>query len=68
MAEFDANVKVLDDTIEKQNQTKDVLTRIQRKVAEAEGLGEQTYEELRRQGQQMVRLLLFFFKQTILSL
>ena len=51
-----ANQKVLNETTQIQNQSKDAILRMQRKGAEAEALGAQTLEELRRQGQQIVSL------------
>lgn len=50
----EANLKMLNEASEVQNKTKDAIWRIQRQAEEAEGLGNQTLEELRRQGQQMV--------------
>lgn len=43
----------LQEADELQDKTKDAIWRIQRQAAEAEGLGTQTLDELRRQGQQM---------------
>lgn len=40
-----------------QDKTQEAIWRIQRQAAEAEELGTQTLDELRRQGQQMVRIL-----------
>ena len=57
MAAFDrkeANLKKLNKADQIQDKTKDAITRIQRQTAEAEELGAQTLDELRRQGQQMV--------------
>ncbi len=50
----DANLKMLNEASQIQAQTKEAIWRIQKQAAEAEGLGVQTLEELRRQGQQMV--------------
>jgi hypothetical protein len=50
----EANMKMLNEANQIQNQTKEAILRIQQRAAEAEGLGVQTLEELRRQGQQMV--------------
>ena len=61
MAAFDrrdANLKKLKEADQIQDKTKDAITRIQRQTAEAEELGAQTLDELRRQGQQMVITLL----------
>lgn len=49
----DANMKMLKDTNEVQDKTKEAIWRIQRQAAEAEQIGTKTVEELRRQGQQM---------------
>ena len=54
----DANMKMLNEAADTQNKTKEAIWRIQRQAAEAEDLGSKTLEELRRQGQQMVRLQL----------
>ncbi len=54
----DANLKMLNETSEVQNKTKDAIWRIQRQAAETEDIGVKTLDELRRQGQQMVSLLL----------
>lgn len=57
MAAFDrrdANLKKLKEADHIQDKTLDALTRAQRQAAEAEELGAQTIDELRRQGQQMV--------------
>ena len=37
-----------------QSKTKEAIWRIQQQTAEAEGVGNETLQELRRQGQQMV--------------
>lgn len=50
----EANLKMLNEASQIQAQTKEAIWRIQKQAAEAEGLGVQTLEELRRQGQQMV--------------
>lgn len=50
----DANIKKLNEAAEIQNKTKETIFRIQKQAAEAETLGNQTLEELRRQGQQIV--------------
>lgn len=50
----DANLKKLSEANQIQGKTKDAIWRIQRQAAEAEELGTQTIDELRRQGQQMV--------------
>lgn len=60
MAAFDrrdANMKKLKEADRIQDKTLESLTRAQRQAAEAEELGAQTIDELRRQGQQMVTLL-----------
>ena len=44
-----------------QDKTLEALTRAQRQAAEAEELGAQTIDELRRQGQQMVSLMAELF-------
>ena len=49
-----ANQKMLEETNEIQDKTKETIYRIQRQAAEAEELGTETIEELRRQGTQMV--------------
>mmetsp|Transcript_611 Transcript_611/g.1198 ORF Transcript_611/g.1198 Transcript_611/m.1198 type:complete len:353 (+) Transcript_611:114-1172(+) len=49
----DANLKKLNEADELQDKTKEAVWRIQRQAAEAEELGVQTLEELRRQGTQM---------------
>ena len=54
----DANLKKLKEADKIQDKTKDAIWRIQRQAAEAEELGTQTLDELRRQGQQMVKLVL----------
>jgi len=48
-----ANLEKLKEADEIQAKTKEAIWRIQRQAAEAEGLGTQTLEELRRQGEQM---------------
>mmetsp|Transcript_13662 Transcript_13662/g.23990 ORF Transcript_13662/g.23990 Transcript_13662/m.23990 type:complete len:355 (-) Transcript_13662:203-1267(-) len=56
MAAFDrrdANLKKLQEADKIQDKTQDAILRIQRQTAEAEELGAQTLDELRRQGQQM---------------
>ncbi len=53
----DANLKMLNEASQIQAQTKEAIWRIQKQAAEAEGLGVQTLEELRRQGQQMVSFI-----------
>ena len=58
MAAFDrkeANEKKLKEVDKIQDKTQDAILRIQRQTAEAEELGAQTLDELRRQGEQMVR-------------
>lgn len=50
----EANLQKLKEADEIQGKTKEAIWRIQKQAAEAEGLGTQTLEELRRQGQQMV--------------
>lgn len=49
-----ANLKKLREAEDLQEKTKDSLMRSQRMAEEAEGLGAQTLDELRRQGEQMV--------------
>lgn len=59
MAAFDrrdANMKKLKEADHIQDKTLEALTRAQRQAAEAEELGAQTIDELRRQGQQMVSI------------
>jgi hypothetical protein len=51
----DANLKKLKEADDIQDKTQDAIWRIQRQAVEAEDLGGQTLDELRRQGQQMVR-------------
>eukprot|EP01032_Pedospumella_encystans_P018946 gene18946-21554_t len=56
MAAFDrkeANEKKLKEVDKIQDKTQDAILRIQRQTAEAEELGAQTLDELRRQGEQM---------------
>lgn len=53
MAEFNANQKVLQDTMQTQDSTKEAIARMQRQAAGAEELGTETIQELRRQGHQM---------------
>lgn len=53
-----ANLKKLREAEDLQEKTKDSLMRSQRMAEEAEGLGAQTLDELRRQGEQMVIYLL----------
>jgi len=50
----DANLKKLQEANQLQDKTKEAIWRIQKQTAEAEELGAQTLDELRRQGQQMV--------------
>ncbi len=50
----EANQKMLQQTNEVQDKTKEAIWRIQRQAAEAEQIGTKTLDELRRQGQQMV--------------
>ena len=57
----DANLKKLQEANQIQDKTKEAIWRIQRQAAEAEELGAQTLDELRRQGQQMVMFLCGFF-------
>ena len=67
----EANQKMLSEANDVQNKTKDAIWRIQRQAEEAEGMGTQTLEELRRQGQQMVRSVassLFLYIKIINSL
>jgi len=67
----EANQKMLKEANEVQNKTKDAIWRIQRQAEEAEGMGAQTLEELRLQGQQMVRSVassLFLYIKIINSL
>jgi hypothetical protein len=49
-----ANLQKLSEANEIQDKTKEAIWRIQKQTAEAEELGTQTLEELRKQGQQMV--------------
>lgn len=57
----DANLKKLNEAAQLQDKTKEAIWRIQRQAAEAEELGTQTLDELRRQGQQMVITLKSIF-------
>ena len=60
MAAFDrkeTNEKKLKEVDKIQDKTQDAILRIQRQTAEAEELGAQTLDELRRQGEQMVRYI-----------
>lgn len=50
----EANLKKLKEADKIQDKTKEAIWRIQRQAAEAEELGTQTLDELRRQGNQMV--------------
>lgn len=50
----EANLKTLQKADKVQDKTQEAIWRIQKQAAEAEGLGVQTLDELRRQGQQMV--------------
>ena len=52
----EANVKKLKEANAIQDRTEAAISRIQRQTAEAEELGTQTLDELRRQGKQMVCL------------
>lgn len=54
----EANAQMLNEAQDIQQKTKESIWRIQKQAAEAEGLGVQTLEELRRQGHQMVKLVL----------
>ena len=49
-----ANKTVLEETTQVQDQTKEAIWRIQRQAAQAEELGQETIQEMRRQGNQMV--------------
>ena len=51
-----ANMGKLQEIDDTQNKTKEAIWRIQRQAAEAEETGAMTLEELRKQGQQMVRI------------
>jgi hypothetical protein len=51
----DANLNMLAEAHDTQDKTKEAIWRIQKQTNEAEEIGNQTLEELRRQGQQMVR-------------
>lgn len=53
----EANLKKLKEADKIQDKTKEAIWRIQRQAAEAEELGTQTLDELRRQGNQMVSVL-----------
>ena len=53
----EANLKKLQEADKIQDKTQDAIFRIQRQAAEAEELGAQTLDELRRQGQQMVSMI-----------
>jgi hypothetical protein len=53
----EANLKMLAETSEVQDKTKEAIWRMNRQAAEAEELGTHTLEELRRQGNQMVYAL-----------
>lgn len=58
-----ANVKKLQEADKIQDRTEAAISRIQRQTAEAEELGVQTLDELRRQGKQMV----WFVEKLLLS-
>lgn len=58
----EANLKMLNDTADIQNKTKESIFRIQKQTAEAEELGAKTLEELRQQGKQMVCIYRFILK------
>lgn len=62
----EANLSMLKDATEIQDKTKQSIFRIQRQAAETEAIGNQTLEELRRQGNQMVWLLVFIAMQRVL--
>ncbi len=56
MANKDSNLKKLREADEIQDKTKESVFRMQKSAAEAEQLGIQTLEELRRQNQQIVSI------------
>lgn len=56
-------MKKLREAEDLQEKTKDSLMRSQRMAEEAEGLGAQTLDELRRQGEQMVIYLLPMYQK-----
>lgn len=58
----EANLKMLNDTADIQNKTKESIFRIQKQTAEAEELGAKTLEELRQQGKQMVCIFQIYLK------
>ena len=69
MATFDrkeANLKKLKEADKIQERTQVAILRIQRQTAEAEELGTQTLDELRRQGQQMVRFCITYLIDTVI--
>eukprot|EP01035_Chromulina_nebulosa_P059415 gene59415-81324_t len=49
----DRNRKMLNETSDIQNKTKEAIWRIQQQAAATEGIGNETLQELRRQGNQM---------------
>jgi hypothetical protein len=55
----EANLKMLQDTHDVQDKTKEAVWRMNRQAAEAEQLGTHTLEELRRQGAQIVSYYFF---------
>lgn len=64
MTHFDrreANLQKLKEADAIQCKTQVAIKRIQKQTAEAEEIGTQTLDELRRQGQQMVRILVLLF-------
>ena len=60
----EANLQKLKEADDIQVKTKEAIWRIQKQAAEAEGLGTQTLEELRRQGQQIVGIEIFLGMNT----
>ena len=60
----EANLQKLKEADDIQVKTKEAIWRIQKQAAEAEGLGTQTLEELRRQGQQIVGIEIFLWMNT----
>ena len=54
----EANLKMLNETSDIQNKTKETVFRIQKQVEETQELGVATIEQLRRQGAQMVSIII----------
>ena len=52
----EANLKMISETTQIQGQSKDVVERIQKQLSQTEEIGGITLEEIRRQGNQAVRI------------